>query len=328
MSTPDTRIPGLCQGGDTMFSYDTIKNKPRLLRAMTGLDRSEFEELLKPFHAAWDAYVNETWSANPNRQRQPGGGRHPVLRTPADKLLFIVYYLKTYPLHEVLAFEFGMTQGQACTWIYLLSEVLKRAVASMGQVPERHSAALAATLAESGETTFGIDGTERKIQRPKDDERQRQHYSGKKKSHTVKNNVVVTLGSRVVKYLSGTYEGKKHDKKICDDEQPTFPEGSTLYKDTGFQGYEPAGVRTYQPKKKPRGQELSAAEKQHSTLISKVRIIVEHVISGIKRCRIVKDIFRNLKDGFNDVVMELACALHNFRTTCRSRAQSAVPYSQ
>jgi len=311
-----------------MFTYNKVKNKPQLLRAMTSLDRAEFEELLKHFQVAWEAYVKEAVSSNQNRQRQPGGGRKPALRTTADKLLFILHYLKTYPLQEILAFEFGMTQGQACYWIQTLSEVLKRALAFMGQLPERNPAQLAASLAEGGETELGIDGTERKRLRPKDNEEQKQYYSGKKKTHTVKNNVVVTLGSRQVKYLSGTYEGKKHDKKICDEEQPTFPEESTLYKDTGFQGYEPPGLNIQQPKKKPRGRELSEEDKQRNALISKVRVIVEHVISGIKRCRIVKDIFRNTKDKFVDLVMEIACGLHNFRTAHRSNSTAAAPYFQ
>ena len=93
-----------------------------------------------------------------------------------------------------------------------------------------------------------------------------------------------------------------------------FLEGSILYKDIGYQGYEPSGVNTRQPKKKPRSGELTEAEKAENTLISKMRITVEHVICGVKRCGIVKDIFRNTKDGFDDLVMEIACGLHNFRT--------------
>jgi hypothetical protein len=130
--------------------------------------------------------------------------------------------------------------------------------------------------------------------------------------------VIVTLGNRRVEYLGITWEGKKHDKTICDEEGHEFPEGSTLYKDTGFQGYEPSGVHTRQPKKKPRGGELTLEEKEQNTLISKVRIIVEHVICVVKRCRIVKDVFRNTKDKFDDLVMEITCGLHNFRTACRT----------
>jgi hypothetical protein len=138
------------------------------------------------------------------------------------------------------------------------------------------------------------------------------------RSYTVKNNLIVTLGKRRVEYLGSTWEGKKHDKIICDEECHEFPKGSILYKDTGYQGYEPSGVDTRQPKKKPRNGELTEAEKAENTLISRMRITVEHVICGVKRSRIVKDIFRNTKDGFDDLVMEIACGLHNFRTAYRT----------
>lgn len=52
-------------------------------------------------------------------------------------------------------------------------------------------------------------------------------------------------------------------------------------------------------------------------LISSVRIIVEHVIAGVKRCRIVKDVLRLTKTGISDMVMEMACGLHNLRVSCR-----------
>ena len=77
-------------------------------------------------------------------------------------------------------------------------------------------------------------------------------------------------------------------------------------------------MNTRQPKKKPRNGELTEAEKTKNTLISKMHITVEHVIRGVKRCRIVKDIFRNTKYGFDDLVMEIACGLHNFRTAYRA----------
>ena len=56
--------------------------------------------------------------------------------------------------------------------------------------------------------------------------------------------------------MSQTYEGKRHDKKIADEENPTYPEDISVYKDTGFQGYEPEGVKTFQPQKSPKGKNL------------------------------------------------------------------------
>ena len=75
----------------------------------------------------------------------------------------------------------------------------------------------------------------------------------KEKSHTVKNNLISEGKSKKIKGLSPTFEGKKHDKAIMEEWGVTFPKGSKLWKDTGFQGYEPKGIKTYQPKKKPKG---------------------------------------------------------------------------
>lgn len=117
--------------------------------------------------------------------------------------------------------------------------------------------------------------------------------------------------------MSKTVEGKQHDKKIVDLENPTLPQDISLYKDTGFQGYEPQGVITFQPQKKPKGLELTPEQKQQNSFISSIRISIEHIIAGVKRSRIVKDIFRNTLEGFDDLVMLLACGLHNFRAASR-----------
>lgn len=107
--------------------------------------------------------------------------------------------------------------------------------------------------------------------------------------------------------------GKTHDKKLCDQEDMLFPANSLLDKDTGYQGYEPTGVITFQAKKKPRNGELSAEEKFINKIYASTRIVIENVFSGVKRCRITKDVYRNLKAGFADLIMEIACGLHNFR---------------
>ena len=136
----------------------------------------------------------------------------------------------------------------------------------------------------------------------------------------MKNNLIIDIEQRLVRYRSQTCAGRIHDKRICDEEGYTFPPGCVLFKDTGFQGFEAERVDTYQPKKKPRNQELSAAEKAENQMISSIRILVEHVIAGVKRCRIVHDVFRNTTAQYDDLVMEIACGLHNFRATLRYAA--------
>ncbi len=300
-----------------MTRYEDVKKNEKLLTALTSLTIAEFEELLAIFERIWDEWVAANQIEGRDRERGFGGGRKPVLGKDEDKLLFILCYFKIYPLQIVLGHMFGMSQSQANEWIHRLDGILKTALREMGHLPERDPEKLTEILAEDGEKDVIIDGADRKIQRPKDNEKQKEYYSGKKKTHTVKNNVVVGAEDRKVKYLSGTCEGKKSDKKLCDEENLTFPAEVTLYKDKGFQGYEPEGTETRQPKKKPKGGELSIDEEVENAVISGVRIVVEHVISGVKRCRIVKDVFRNTKKDFNDLVMEIACGLHNLRTSYR-----------
>ena len=52
-------------------------------------------------------------------------------------------------------------------------------------------------------------------------------------------------------------------------------------------------------------------------LISSARVVVENVLAGVKRCRIVKDVLRLTTEGSSDLVMEIACGLHNLRVSCR-----------
>ena len=83
-----------------------------------------------------------------------------------------------------------------------------------------------------------------------------------------------------------------------------YPKGSKLWKDTGFQGYEPDNVETYQPKKKPRGKELTLEDKGKNKFISSIRVKIEHAIGEVKIFHIVRDIYRNHKNGFEDMALD------------------------
>ena len=94
-----------------------------------------------------------------------------------------------------------------------------------------------------------IDRTERRRQRPKNPTTQAPTYSGKRKTHCDKNVVIVQAKSKRGGFLSQTYAGKTHDKKIVDIEPIAYTPDTILSKDAGFQGYEPAVAQTRQPKK-------------------------------------------------------------------------------
>ena len=167
-----------------VFSYHQVQEHPKLVLAMTSLTQAEFHQLLPHFQYAWDQHVQQHYVDRDDRQRQYGAGRsESTLVNIEDKLLFILYYVKVYPLQEILAFEFGMVQSTANEWIHILSEVLKKALDHGGYLPERDPKQLGTVLESEAESIYGIDGTERPRQRPRDPEKQKHYYSGKKK-HT------------------------------------------------------------------------------------------------------------------------------------------------
>ena len=304
-----------------MIKFHHLKKNLVAFQSFTGLSVAAFYELLPSFERAYEHDLDQRDKERmQKRKRERGGGRNGALPHIEDKLLFILFYFRVYPTQELQGYLFGMGQTQAGEWVHRLTPILNRALGYEKQLPARKAQDIAQVLQMCPDLEFIIDGTERPIRRPKDKAKQKEYYSGKKGRHTVKNNVVTERPTKKVKVLSATCEGKKHDKKLADEQAISFPKGSKVWKDTGFQGYEPKGVTTYQPMKKPKGKELTTEQKQTNKELSKERIGVEHSIGGIKVFGIVHGVFRNFRQGFVDLVMETACGLHNWRLDFRLTA--------
>lgn len=234
------------------LTYAHLKDKPKKLLAFTGLTRPEFETVLAAFRDVSQPKADVTQRGQA-RQRKLGGGRQATLRRAEDQLLCILFYLKTYPLPEVMSELFGLDVSKVNAWIHRLWPLVRDALDALGVLPERDAQAFAQAQAQrdTGRDVI-IDGTERRRQRPQKPENQRLHYSGKQKAHTDKNVVIAEKKTRRVSYLSQTYAGTAHDKKIADHEKITYAHDTILHQDTGFQGYQPAVAEVRQPKKASR----------------------------------------------------------------------------
>ena len=234
-----------------MIEYTHLKKNRRKFLALTSLTPKEFTVLLPAFMKAYErrSTRRQTLMGQP-RQRARGAGRTSVLARHEQKLLFILIYLKTYPLQVVMGELFDLSQGAVNQWIHRLLPVLQQALQRLDVKPERDGRRFARAERRHNEAAdYVIDGTERRRARPKNPEKQALFYSGKKKAHSDKNVVLAQTQTTRVAHLSPTYSGKTHDKKIADTERIVYPPGTTVRKDTGFQGYEPAGTQTHQPKK-------------------------------------------------------------------------------
>lgn len=234
-----------------MLTYAELKRKPRKFLSLTSLTPDEFEDLLPAFERAYlKKHPASKTMAGKTRKRKAGAGRKGSLESIEQKLLFALVYQKGYPLQSIMGELFGIGQGRANEWIHRLLPILKQALDDLGVLPERDPKRFKTKEKNQKDSADSIiDGTERRRQRPKKAEKQALHYSGKKKTHSDKNVIIVTAKRKRVSYLSQTYPGKTHDKKVADTENISYPEHIALHKDTGFQGYEPKVRKLYQPKK-------------------------------------------------------------------------------
>lgn len=159
--------------------YFKIKKNLPQLQSLTGLSPEAFEEFLFHFEQDWHDYItNYTLEGKPRiRLSKSIVCKH--LPAAADKLLFILSYLKNNPLQEYHAASYGMTQPQANHLIHLLTDILLRTLKRLNELPEENHLRLIHTLKPYSDIL--LDGTERPIERSQDEELQRECYSGKKK---------------------------------------------------------------------------------------------------------------------------------------------------
>lgn len=300
---------------------DTIDE--RQFKALTGLPREVLDKLLALFNISYHEIRQEQYEENKeNRQRKPGGGQKGRLNTMTKKLFFILYYLKVYPTFDVLGDRFDLDRSKACTNVHALLPVLLRALSKAGVLPARRFETVEEMRAAFADIMdVLIDATERPRQRPQDDQEQREHYSGKKKRHTVKNTVIASAWQRIL-FLGYTVAGSRHDYGLFKIEFEPGQDWFATFKvwlDLGYLGFQTdyTTLELHIPHKKPRKSKanpkptLTAEQKAENRAQSSVRVVVENAICRMKRFRVLTDIFRNRKTSFIDDVALATAGLAN-----------------
>ena len=127
------------------------------------------------------------------------------------------------------------------------------------------------------------------------------------------NNLWLVNAPLTLRLLSETAAGHVPDKRLADATPYPLPAGSQLLPDLGFLAFTLPQVESLMPTRKPRGHELTPEQQVANHALARRRVRIEQGNRSVKRCRIVKDTLRLVKQGVRDLVMELCCALHNFR---------------
>lgn len=286
---------------------------PDLFPAVVGMSYENFSRLLPLFDLRYrQCQYHKLWRLD--RLRAAGAGRRPVLRTSSERLLFILFYYKTYPTFRLAQVIFGVDKETIHRWKVFLEEVLWLTLGHQLALPKRKVRTVAGMLEVCPDLSeFIIDATERAIQRP--GKNQEFYYSGKKKRHTVKNQIIIHPHTKRILAISKTVEGKRHDKQLCEDEGMILraPPGAAGLGDLGYQGLD--GISPYLkiilPHKKPCRGELTKGQKETNRVISSVRVRVEHVIGSLKHFDILSERYRGRLSSV-DIPFRNIAALYNF----------------
>jgi len=296
-----------------MLRVEYALTSDRAMKALTGLTRSAFRQLVPTFG---QALYEQALHRDPPRQRRPGGGGKSTLATVDAKLFFILMYVKCYPTFDVAGVLYGVHHSRAHRWTHSLLPVLEKALGQAVVLPERqiHDVESFFRRFPTAKTLF-VDGSERPTRRPQEGTEQKRYYSGKKKRHTCKH-LFISDDQRRILALSPPAPGSRHDYTMFKDWHPpdALPDDVIYWTDSGFQG-----LRTdyphcpvIQPQKKPPGQELNAWDRWCNTLRARIRIVIEHAIGGVKRFGAVAQIYRNRGPNFEDRLTLVACGLWNW----------------
>lgn len=167
------------------MNYQSLHKKSKQFRSISGISHQDFTALHRDFATMWHQQMSHQTAGGTPRRRRYGIRSDSVLKTTEDMLLFILSYLKNNPTQEYHASQWGMTQSQVHPWLRRCLDLLKETLVTSDMLPARTNLELLERL-ESMSTAerkgLRLDGTERPIERPSDTKKQREQYSGKKKS--------------------------------------------------------------------------------------------------------------------------------------------------
>lgn len=294
-----------------ILNKQRILKNPRMCQAIFGMSKEEIDELLAVFH---ECLIAHRYELTPHRKRKVGGGRKGDLPTDEDKLFFILMYLKIYPTYDALSVLSDHARSKCGDSVQLLLPVLEKTLGRKLALPARKPESLEEIFACHPEIKDAfIDGTERPVQKPRNQKKRKKLYSGKKKG-TMRKNIIVSNEKRGILFLSKTKSGRRHDKRLFDKNHlaRSIPKDVTVWTDTGLRGIESLHPNTVMPKKATKNHPLTEEDKQHNRIISGLRILSEHANAGLKRMKAAADIYRNRLPNMDDH-MNLVCAgLWNF----------------
>ena len=298
-----------------MITYQQLSKRPSTFRAMTGMTVQEFDRLYEQVFQRYEEAEEERQN-RPERKRQGGAG-HPYTNSLRERLLMTLIWLRVYPSQEMLGLLFSLHKSNVGRNLKEMMDILVEV--SEGEitwpVDKRRHQQMAEIMTEFPDVQAIIDATEQAIRRPHDQNTQKMHYSGKKKRHTLKTQIVVAPDG-LIREVSDSVAGSVHDLTLLRQTHTLdrLAEGEAAMLDAGYQGVrQDAPDRSlYHPYRASRGHPLSEEQKAANRVLSRYRIVVEHTLAQLKRFQVLAQVYRHSRALYN-LIFRIVAGLINRR---------------
>jgi hypothetical protein len=250
-------------------------------------------ETLKAMVNALESFAVE----NPKDRR----GRRTIL-TLEEQVLGSLEYWREYRTYFHIGTNWGVSESTICRIVTDIESTLMKT--GKFRIPGKK-----ALLKNSDYPEFVVmDVTETAIERPQ--KKQKKYYSGKKKCHTLKSQLVINQETREI-ICTAFGPGHCHDFNLFKKSKVHFHPATNSLQDSGYQGIKDYHTNSYIPRKKPKNGKLSQIEKDYNRVLAQERIVIEHVNRSLKIFKILSSRYRNRRRRYG-LRCNLLSAIYNY----------------
>ncbi len=288
------------------MTLNQINNlQPGRLRALTGMTVKALGELLARTLPELELRRAQAKQRRPHRQRALGGGAKRKLAA-AQEVLLVLIYLRHNVAHEVVGHLFSVSADTSENLFHEIVPLVRELFPANRFEAERRLRGGGASWPVEEIDRVLIDSFETAIPRPSVRERQPRVYSGKKKRHTLKTQLITDRHGEVLDVDAG-HRGPAADKKIY-EASTVAAQFSQVAKQADLAYLGTAGIET--PRRKPRGGQLTQTQRAENRRLASVRVHVEHGIGRVKGFHIVRENYRHALGLFPMVVAAVVGLVH------------------
>jgi len=292
-----------------MITYEKLRKKPQVAKNLIGMTLVAFDQFYEEFENAHEERLQTSRKTRrgKRRQRSVGAGRKHKYDL-RDRLLMTLFWLKAYTTYELLGFFYDLDKTNIEDNLILIMETLE----GMSTFEfERHATdrkklhSVAEVMDAFPDVRLIIDGKEQRVERPKNkkdkdgnvQDRQKPYYSGKKKTHTLKNQVAVAPHGRIEHVSESVPGGAIHDLMLLrqTDLLSKLNDEEAAMMDKGYDGIaaDYPDQKLYLPYKARRNHPLTDDQKAYNRFLAKYRIVVEHTMAQLNKFQILVQRFRH-----------------------------------